>query len=465
MRDMTEVRRRVEEVARQVEAALSATSDYNRLQRLHQAQTNVQDAHQSFATKKARAPRHFIPVTEHWDYLIREEIARLTEKNIEADIPNPYITGIPVQPSEEAVFAPHPDLVRAVENALTTVHGKPTLALYGPRRMGKTTFLLHLPRLLPDEVVPVFVDFQEAAQVSGLGSLYYTWAAAAVKAARNHRRLTLPRPTPDSPFSRDAFDKEPTITWREWLDAAEEALGDRKLFFTFDEFEWLVGAAERRPEMEGAFSILRHLSQHRPRVYLLFAGAHRLEELAPGGRWHDYFINVRGLEVSYLAEEYARRLITNPIHDFPLDYAPGAVDEIIRLTHCQPMLVQLMGWLLVDWLNSPTRRRQENWLTATMDDVAHTADEIPSVGHPYFANLWDDAGDEGRQALRALAQAPDGLSQEALRRQSGLAAASLSDVLAWLASYQLVEQVGVLWRIEVELTRRAFARLARTARG
>ena len=52
-----------------------------------------------------------------------------------------------------------------------------------------------------------------------------------------------------------------------------------------------------------------------------------MEELAPNGRWHDYFINVRGLEVSYLDEKEARRLLTNPITDFRLDYAKGAVDE------------------------------------------------------------------------------------------------------------------------------------------
>lgn len=64
------------------------------------------------------------------------------------------------------------------------------------------------------------------------------------------------------------------------------------------------------------------------------------------------------------------------IPGFPLDYVAGAVDEIIRLTRWQPMLVQLVGSLLVDWLDSPTRRQQRDWLTATMNDVAHAAREI-----------------------------------------------------------------------------------------
>jgi hypothetical protein len=320
--------------------------------------------------------------------------------------------------------------------------------------MGKTTFLLHLPRLLPAEVVPVFVDLQEATQVSGLAGLYYNWADAAVRAARERRRLTLPRP------DLATFGVEPAIAWREWLNAAEQALGERTLFLAFDEFERLVDAAERDPALEGAFSILRHLSQHRPRVYLLFAGAHRLEELAPGGRWHDYFINVRPLGVSYLDEDQARRLLTNPIPDFPLDYAPGVVDEIVRLTRCQPMLVQLTGSLLVDWLNSPERRAQGDWLVATMEDVAHAAGEVLHTGRPYFANLWHDAGEGGRQILRVAARQAEGCSLETLQAQSVLQESKLRERLRRLAQYQLVEEVAGRWRVQVELTRRAFVELA-----
>jgi len=457
LRDVVEVRRRLEEIARQIEATLSATSDYDRLRRLYQAQASVQHMRRSFTALRGRDARRFIAVAEHWDRLVADEIARLSaESEVKADIPNPYIAGNPILPDEGVMFAPRPDLVRAVENALAAAHGKPTLILYGPRRMGKTTFLLHLPRLLPDKVVPVFVDLQGAVLVSGLGGLYYNWAAAAFEATRAHRRLLLPRP------DLAIFGNESAIAWREWLNAAEAALGERKLFFTFDEFECLVDAAERNPAMEGAFSILRHLSQHRPRVYLLFAGARRLEELAPGGRWHDYFINTRGLEVSYLAEPDGRRLLTNPIPDFPLDYAPGAVDEIIHLTRCQPFLVQLAGLLLVDWLNSATRRQQGDWTTATMADVAHIAGEILHAGQPYFANLWDGAGETGRQVLGAIVQQPDGLAQDELAQKTNLSVDKLWAELARLEQYQLVELSGERWRAQVELTRRAFARFAET---
>lgn len=456
LRGVVEVRRRVEGIARQVEAGLSATSDYNRLRRFHQAQVEVQDFRRSFSALKDRYAQHFSPVAEQWEHLLDTEISRLSaEGEAQADIPNPYITGIPVQADETAIFAPRPDLVRAVESALTTRYGKPTLALYGPRRMGKTTFLLHLPRLLPDEVLPVFVDLQAAVRSPSPSGLYYTWATAASKAA--HQRRLSSFPTPDW----DEFEKKQWNALDEWLDAAEVSLGDRKVFFAFDEFERLVAVAEREPRMMGVFDTLRHLSQHRPQVYLLFAGAHRLEELAPGGQWHDYFINVHGLEVSYLDEARARRLITNPIEDFPLDYAPGVVDEILHLTRCQPMLVQLMGSLLVDWLNSPARRQQGDWLTATLEDVAYIAQEILHVGRPYFANLWADAGEEGQQVLGAAVLTAEGLTLAELGRRTSLPADELRPLLGRLQQYQLVELVEDHWRVQVELTRRAFAEFSR----
>ncbi len=455
LRSVSEIRYRLKEIGREVETALNAANDYNRLRGFNRARDKVGNLGKFFAALRPPDPaRHFRPIPAQWELLINREITRLTtEQEVKADIPNPYITGIPIRPDEQAMFAPRPDLKREVENLLTAGHGKPTLALYGPRRMGKSTFLLHLPRLLPDEIVPVMVDLQAAVQSPTPGGLYYQWASAAYKTAQRERGLLLPKP------EWDDFDKKQAIAWGEWLDEAEPVLGRRKLFFTFDEFERLVDSAEQNPALVGTFDILRNVSQHRPGVYLLFAGAHRMEEMAPGGRWHDYFISVHGLEVSYLSKAETRRLLTRPIPDFPLDYAPGAVDEIIRLTRCQPYLTQLCGSILVNRLNSPARRKQGDYLTATPADIEHSARELLQQGRPYFANLWkDSAGEAGRQVLAAAAQTPDGVSKEKLALQLRSPADELPPILHRLEQYRLLEPVKGRWRVQVELTRRAFAR-------
>jgi hypothetical protein len=154
----------------------------------------------------------------------------------------------------------------------------------------------------------------------------------------------------------------------------------------------------------------------------------------------------------------ACRLITNPIDDFSLDYDPRAVQEIVHLTHCQPYLVQLMGSLLVDWLNDPERRRQGDWHRTTMEDVAHAAEEALHVGRGYFTNLWKDAGEGGHRLLREIAREPEGVSQEVLTERLAMSPEGLDAALTHLRGHQLIEETDARWRVQVELTRRAFAR-------
>jgi DNA-binding IclR family transcriptional regulator len=95
-----------------------------------------------------------------------------------------------------------------------------------------------------------------------------------------------------------------------------------------------------------------------------------------------------------------------------------------------------------------------------MQDVEHVAGEALSVGRPYFANLWSDAGERGRQVLRVAARQAEGCAREILQAQSGLRQDELRQTVRRLAQYQLIEQMDGRWRVQVELTRRAFVGLA-----
>jgi hypothetical protein len=138
---------------------------------------------------------------------------------------------------------------------------------------------------------------------------------------------------------------------------------------------------------------------------------------------------------------------------YPLDYADGVVDELLRLTRCQPYLVQLCGDTLVNWLNSRERRKQGDYLTATMADVEHVAREILHIGKPYFWNLWEQGiTDHERQILAEIAQSPEGVAEQAWWKNK------MRNPVLTLQQYQLIEPVDGRWRIQVELTRRAFVR-------
>ncbi len=90
-------------------------------------------------------------------------------------------------------------------------------------------------------------------------------------------------------------------------------------------------------------------------------------------------LNTRTLRVRYLDEESARELIVQPVEDFPNIYARTAVDAIIHLTHCQPYLVQLTCYEVVELLNRDILRTQarrlcyESLCTGCRDSYSHFA--------------------------------------------------------------------------------------------
>jgi AAA+ ATPase superfamily predicted ATPase len=121
----------------------------------------------------------------------------------------------------------------------------------------------------------------------------------------------------------------------------------KRFLLCLDEFERLSKVVKvtgsRTP-----LNFRRHVLQHRAAWTLLFCGSHEPKELPD--YWSDSLINTRTLRVSYLDEESARELIVQPVEDFTNIYEPTAIDTIIHLTRCQPYLVQLTCYEVVELL-------------------------------------------------------------------------------------------------------------------
>ncbi len=143
-----------------------------------------------------------------------------------------------------------------------------------------------------------------------------------------------------------------------------------------DEFERLEemvrdGRLDRR-----AFNWLRGMIQHHASVVVLLSGSHEPFELEPV--WSDTLINVRTLRVRPLEEKEARELITAPVPDFPLKYAPEAVKRILTASGCQPYLIQATCRDLVDKLN------EEQRLCAGVADVERAFESCLQTAQVYF---------------------------------------------------------------------------------
>jgi hypothetical protein len=236
------------------------------------------------------------------------------------------------------------------------------------------------------------------------------------------------------------------LGFNSFLDKAEEVLDGRSLLLTLDEFEKLGERIRDGHLPENILATMRHLIQHRPYLSFLFAGVSELEALGPN--WHSYFISVQPIKVSYLDEPSARRLITQPLPNWPLDVSDQVAGKIIRLTRCQPFLVQLLCSELVNWFNTLDRQAQPSPRRASLEDVDQAVERALDTGTPYFENLWAEAGELGQQALFQAAQSPSGIA---------LPDSIPAQVLKRLKRLDLLEENDGRWLVQVELTRRWLA--------
>jgi hypothetical protein len=337
-----------------------------------------------------------------WRSLLRieEKAQQLEMLRSERPIPNPYVFGNPVVCTTGNTFVGRKDVACQVAHSVSCSGQIPTILLHGPRRMGKTSILNQLPRLLGPDFAPAIVDCQDPAAREDLGTLLSYTSRAIVESLRRRgvsvSGVDVPSGT-ERPFS--AFDG--------WLDYLMRSIPEQtRIILCLDEYESL-GRLAHLNWAEAYLEKLRHIAQHRSRIGVLFAGTHTFEKLGP--LWTDLFIGSRRIRMSFLSRDEALPLLTDPVPDFDLTYRPEALDAVLERTNCQPFLLQAVASQLVDYLNGERRRE------ATTCDVDRAIAHAIVSGGEYFAYIWKEVGERGQAVLCTLAtggRVEDAASQE-----------------------------------------------------
>jgi len=318
--------------------------------------------------------------------------------------------------------------------------------------MGKTSLLNNLGRLLPNSIIPMFVDLQgPVSSATDYAGFLYNIARAMIESAQRQSAFTLP------PLTRETLAPDPFTYFDEWLDKVEKTLDQNIALLSLDEFEALDAAISKgRFDEQDVLGMLRHLIQHRPRFKLLLAGSHTIEEFQ---RWASYLINVQVLHISYLKEHEARQLIEQPVKDFKLRYEPDAVERVLQLTRCHPFLIQLLCAEIIYLKNEqdPSMRRLAN-----LADVEAAMPKALDSGSFFFADIQSNQIDAaGLAVLRFIAAQGEGVtvSREVLSRQFvENFADNLDNIIELLLQRELIEKIGEGNRFQVELIRRWFTR-------
>lgn len=345
-----------------------------------------------------------------WLQLIEAEQKNLSSREV-AEIPNPfYGGGEGIQEDAGNLFTGRQDIKQTLETYLLDVERPPILLLHGLRKMGKTSIINQLPRLLGPNFVTAIVDCQKGPLTTPQDIIRHVTRAM----SRGLSRLAVPLPAVP-PLTVD-----PYAALDEWIDTVARILPDQtRVMLCFDEYERLQVALDAG--WGGQFlDYLRSISQQWSRITFIFVGAKTFAE--QGKAWTQRFIAAQGIKVTYLQPEDVRLLLTNPIPAFPVVYEEGSIDDIITATNCHPFLTQTTAFYLVQWLNEQGRK------TSTRADVGVAIGKTIDHSAAYFEDFWSDLDPDCQRLLHALA-----VEERAI---------NLPDATNWLFSHDIINASG-----------------------
>jgi hypothetical protein len=433
-------------VSQDVAAALEQERAYARRLALNAVEERIDGLLRELTRSSERYALRFRPIAGRWREIVAahvRDLSAVAEQRQEID--NPYVIGVPLT-AEQEIFVGRTDISARIEQLLLD-RRRPPLLLYGQRRMGKTSLLNNLGRLLPSTVVPLFVDLQgPASQASSEAGFLYYLAKSMGESALRQRGLALPE------LDRETIERDPFIAFDEWMTAVERLVGNGTGLLMLDEFEVLDRAIQRgRFDEEAILGMLRHIIQHRPRIKVLLAGSHGLSEFR---RWSSYLINAQVVHIGYLGPDEARKLIEQPVKDYELRFTPDASARALALTRGHPFLVQLLCAEIVALKNDQTPERRR---LADAVDVDTAVDAALDSGDMFFADIaYNQLDGDGVALLRQIAAAGEG----AVVPPAGLGSQPnpLEGALGQLMRLDLIETCDGGHRVQVELIRRWFAR-------
>ncbi len=254
----------------------------------------------------------------------------------------------------------------------------PNIVLHGPYRCGKTTLIKNLNVLLPEDkkIMTVYIDVSDGSVNESDAKFLETILRCVQEQAIVQSLIDKSTLIPELSEFRDQIYSLFNAKIEELL----SGLAGFNILICFDEFGEMAKAIQDKRITYTLLSHLRHLMQHNTQISLLFAGIDTLDVIAP--EWSQYFNNTISIEMVYLEQKEAKGLIdalSNPKHIYDDD----VIDEIVKQTRCQPMLIQHIMSML-----SETTNVMETDLI-TFEILERSIDLVLDSNVSLFTGIWD----------------------------------------------------------------------------
>ncbi|MDB9511554.1 ATP-binding protein [Kamptonema animale CS-326] len=386
-----------------------------------------------------------IYIAHNWKAALWKVTSKLEKNSITEPVPNPYIIGDPV---EGNLFVGRDDVLRLLKELWVLGYHFQSVVIYCHRRMGKTSILLNISEHLGAGVKVAYINLLLLVDIPlGVGEVLIAISDAIYKEVNV---------TP--PNDEDLLNL-PYRTFERYLQDVNSQIGEKGLIIALDEFEQIETLIINGKIPPNFMGFLRGLVQMSPKIAFAFAGLHTLEEMT-ADYFQPFFASVIPIRVSFLTPEATHQLLINPAKGFPLGYTLEVVDQIYLLTHGQPYLVQLIGFLLVRRYNDLVFE-----MGKTLDPV-FTRDDVEAVindpdffikGRYYFTGVWGQSaqGARGQQEiLKILAPHPEGINLEAIIHATNIDETTLNEAIETLKRHDVIQETNQQYQIIVELFRR-----------
>jgi hypothetical protein len=285
---------------------------------------------------------------------------------------NPFQPFAPLQPEmNQAIFRGRGDLAnRLILLPLFPEH-KTTLVLSGPMYSGKTSFLNMLPSLLTENCL--FIQLTPNTPYIIPDIYFQTIVEQAREQIKARYHLTLP-PLPS--------DHNPYQAGLRWLDGLNHRSNELQIVLLLDDFEKLgelfVGG---RFAFLDFLELLQHVMVKFENIHLLLTSEYTLEEVTESA-WLKYLPKFRQLYLELLSPNTAKNLLQQPMVSFPEHLISTELAEwIAAQTGGHPYLLQLFGYLLIDYLN------EQQHFTITPQDMKWITERVLKVATPFFQRI------------------------------------------------------------------------------
>lgn len=345
-------------------------------------------------------------------------------------IENPYFHRGPIRKPEHFFGRS-----QEVTNTLSLLKNNQSVSIVGPRRMGKTSFLLHISHpevmarhgLLPQESIFVFIDGEGLSGLDQAG--FY--------------RLMLEE-TEDQLLDQGhsvELDLPETLTYRQFERNLRQLNRQGfKLIYIFDEFELI---SENQNLDADFFSGLRGLTARHNVCYLTASQAHLLELSYAEGVLGSPFFNIFAVQhLSLFSREEALQLIHQPSQAAGVTFSDTLAEFILDLAGPQPMFLNIACFHA---FATPSLALPSAGLGPEADEVRR---KVLSELEGHFRYYWSKLDDREKETLSSLKQIEQGETAQVMARrleQHGLIIYEggsyryLSSSLAHFVSRQLAE--------------------------